>query len=322
MQCGKYHEPHTYLSIVVKISWGAMVTNLHILLTYNCSLRCKHCYVYSDQRAPGKMSLSQISRYLNDGRNLPKLKWIYFGGGEPFTQYPLLLKAVQRARKLGYEVGIETNGYFARTEETGVRFLRPLAAMGIKDIRISNDRWHYKNPENSPASRALTAAQILGIPTTLVRIPFPEKSAIENQGTQYNTNIIEPRLMFAGRAVDTMQSKQKAHPPNSFTKCPRQDLDAPQRVYVDAYGFVQICPGIAIGNACEKPLNQIIENYEIEQHDIFFQLYTKGPAELIESTNLNPEQKFVDACHCCYIARQNLIDRYPDLLGPRHVYGY
>jgi MoaA/NifB/PqqE/SkfB family radical SAM enzyme len=59
-------------------------------------LRCKHCYVFSDQRAPGKISLSQVSHYLNDGRNLPDLKWIYFGGGEPFTQYPLLLKAVLR----------------------------------------------------------------------------------------------------------------------------------------------------------------------------------------------------------------------------------
>ena len=151
-----------------------MAAKLHILLTYNCSLRCKHCYVFSDQRAPGKISLSQISKILNDGTRIPGVRWVYFGGGEPFTQYPLLLKGIQRATRLGYEVGVETNGYFARSVKAGLRFLRSLADMGIKDIRISNDKLHYKDPDKSPASKAVKAAQRLGVPTTVVRIPFPE----------------------------------------------------------------------------------------------------------------------------------------------------
>ena len=120
-----------------------MVTNLYILLTYNCSLRCRQFYVFLDQGAPGKISLSQISHFLNDGRKLTDLRWIYFGGGEHFTQYPLLLKAVQRARKRDYDGGVETNRHFARTESTGLRSLRPLAEMGVKDIRVSKDFLHF-----------------------------------------------------------------------------------------------------------------------------------------------------------------------------------
>jgi MoaA/NifB/PqqE/SkfB family radical SAM enzyme len=297
-----------------------MVTRLHILLTYKCSLRCNHCYVYSHQRAPGKISLRQISQILKDGRKLPDVKWVYFGGGEPFTQYPLLLKAVQRARHHGYEVGVETNGYFARTESAGLRFLRPIVALGVKDIRISNDRLHYKNPDTSPANRALNATQQLGIPTTLVRIPFPEEPGDGYPGEVESTNIIEPRLMFSGRAADTMSPGRRAFHSRNFTECPNHNLKDPESLYIDTYGFVQICPGIAIGNIFEEPLDQIVENYKVQEHAIFRHLYAQGPSGLIEYTNLNPAKKFVDACHCCYTARLELIDRYPDLLGPRQVY--
>jgi MoaA/NifB/PqqE/SkfB family radical SAM enzyme len=147
--------------------------------------------VFSDQRAPGKISLSQISQILNDGTRVPNLQWVYLGGGEPFTQYPLLLKGVQRSKKLDYKVGVETNGYFARSIEAGIRFLRPLAEMGINDIRISNDSWHYKNPEISPASKAVKAAQKLGIPTTVVHIPSADNHDRHfEQITTYNVPVM------------------------------------------------------------------------------------------------------------------------------------
>ena len=299
-----------------------MLTRLHILLTYKCSLNCSHCYVYSHQRAAGKISLRQISHILKEGRQLPDVNWIYFGGGEPFTQYPLLLKSVQRARQYGFEVGVETNGYFARTEEAGLRLLRPLATMGVNDIRISNDRLHYKNPDTSPATKALNAARRLGIPTTLLRIPFPNEPDTGNPVEDEWTHIIEPRLMFNGRAAETMLTGRRVYPSDTFTKCPSRNLEDPERLHVDAYGFVQICPGIAIGNIFEEHLYQIVENYNVQEHLITRHLYASGPSGLMERTSLNQDKKFVDACHCCYTARLELIDSYPDLLGPRQVYGF
>jgi hypothetical protein len=91
---------------------------------------------------------------------------------------------------------------------------------------------------------------------------------------------------------------------------------------VDAYGFVQICPGIAIGNACQDPLNEILENYEIQKHNILSVLAEHGPSGLIEQSGVLAESTFADACHGCYSARKMLIDQYPDWLGPRHVYGF
>lgn len=299
-----------------------MVTKLHILLTYNCSLRCKHCYVYSDQRAPGKVSLSLISHFLNEGRKVPDLRWVYFGGGEPFTQYPLLLKAIQRAVKLEYNVGVETNGYFARTIAAGRRFLRPLAELGVKDIRISNDSLHFKNPNKSPAMNAIAAAQQLGISTTVISITHPYVEMPTPDEISPEVNVIEKRLMFSGRAVDMIVAKDQFFDWKTFTECPRRDLSDPDQLFVDAYGFVQLCPGIAIGNANVHPLHIIINNFNINKHEILHPLHTAGPSGLIRKFKLQSEREFAGPCHCCYMARRELLDIHPELLGPRNVYGF
>lgn len=299
-----------------------MVTRLNILLTYNCSLKCKHCYVYSDQKAPGKISLSEISHFLNDGRKMGGIEWVYFGGGEPFTQYPLLLKAVQRARKLDFRVGVETNGYFARTEEAAQRMLRPLAAMGVEDLRVSNDAVHYLKPWNSPASRAIAAAHDLGIPTTLVQVYPPGTKDSKPYTSPYAERVDELRFMYAGRAVETYADQKAGIHWSELTACPRGDLSNPERLFIDTYGYVQICPGIAIGNACHEPLNRILMNFDARSLSILGTLIAQGPAGLIERSSLPEDSKFFDACHGCFLARKQMIDSYPDELGPRLVYGF
>jgi len=250
------------------------------------------------------------------------IEWVYFGGGEPFTQYPFLLKAIQRARRLDYRVGVETNGSFARTDEAGLRLLRPLANMGVEDLRVSNDSIHYQKPETSPANRALAAARKLGIPTTLVSISPPGFAENVPAPTHIADRIDELRFMYAGRASETFAEQEAGIELTSLTSCPRNDLADPARVYIDAYGFVQICPGIAIGNACQDPLQEILPNYDVTRHEILGELYKNGPARLIEISRLPKSTKIVDPCHGCFSSRKQLIDQYPDELGPRYVYGY
>lgn len=295
-------------------------SNLHILLTYNCSLKCKHCYVFSSPRALGKMSISQISRILDQAQNLDHLDLIYYGGGEPFTQYPILLKAVNYARKRGFNVGVETNGYFARSVDSGIRYLRPLVDMGVSEICISNDYLHYKDPGVSPAKRAIEAAQILGLSTKIADISLTGTS---NTNNNFKTSIevMNPRLMFIGRAADTLFEDQPVSGWNCFDRCPRDDLSDPENLFIDAYGFVQICPGIAIGNVWEHPLGKIIEEFDAGIHPILGALAAGGPTHLIQTLNIKPDQNYVDACHCCYSIRRKLFEQYPHLLAPRQVYG-
>ena len=119
-----------------------------------------------------------------------------------------------------------------------------------------------------------------------------------------------------------MSEGRLAYGPERFAECPRYDLISPDRLYIDAYGFVQICPGIAIGNIHKDSLIQIIKGFRRNKNYILRTLIERGPNGLIQETELNPNEKYVDACHCCYAARLALLDEYPDLLGPRQVYGF
>ena len=298
-----------------------MVDQLHILLTYNCSLKCKHCYVYSNQKATGKISFSQIANLLKAGRRIEGLEWVYFGGGEPFTQYPLLLQAIHRARQLDYRVGVETNGYFARTEKAALRMLRPLALMDVEDLRVSNDELHYRKPGSSPAKKALDAARELGIPTTLVQISPPGIGDSTAASPPDADRIDQPRFMYSGRAATFFAEQAAGIGAEGLAHCPRADLAKPSSLFVDAFGYVQICPGIAIGNTFQAPLEQIINNYDVSTHEILHHIQDAGPAGLIEELDLPPVSKIADTCHGCYITRKALIDKYPHILGPRQVYG-
>ena len=128
--------------------------------------------------------------------------------------------------------------------------------------------------------------------------------------------------MYTGRAAGIFAEQEPGVDWTTFTSCPRNDLGDPDRVYIDAYGFVQICPGIAIGDACQNPLNEIITNYDVQSQGILSILVEQGPAGLVEKARLPADTKIVDACHGCFLSRKQLIDEYPDSLGPRHVYGF
>jgi hypothetical protein len=42
---------------------------------------------------------------------------------------------------------------------------------------------------------------------------------------------------------------------------------------------------------------------------------------MAEAYGFTPEDGAMTACHLCFLARRALIDRFPDYLTPRQVYG-
>lgn len=84
-----------------------------MLLTDQCNLSCKHCFL-GDQREKGRrLSWGQIKTALGYFRQ-DNFGSVEFTGGEPSLS-PFLKKAVKYAREIGYsQIGIDTNG--ARSE--------------------------------------------------------------------------------------------------------------------------------------------------------------------------------------------------------------
>jgi hypothetical protein len=76
-----------------------------------------------------------------------------------------------------------------------------------------------------------------------------------------------------------------------------------------------------MGSMWETPLAQLIRNYDAHSHPICGPLLRGGPAALADDYGIELTDEFVDECHCCYMIRKGLVQRFPDYLAPRQVYG-
>jgi hypothetical protein len=76
-----------------------------------------------------------------------------------------------------------------------------------------------------------------------------------------------------------------------------------------------------MGNMWETPLSELVKSYKATEHPVCAALVRGGPAELAKHHELEHEDGYVDACHFCYLMRKALVDRFPEYLAPRQVYG-
>lgn len=283
-----------------------MLSGLHLLLTYRCTHQCDHCFVHSGPGAGGTFTLEQVRRTLEEAGRIGTVKRVYYEGGEPFLYFPLLVESLRVARESGFEVGVVTNAYWAETEEDAAIWLRPLAEIGMADLSVSDDALHHGEGAESPAHRALRAAERLGIPASAIRTVRPE----QGEGVR-----------FRGRAADKLTWGLPRRPWHEFGECPDEDFADPGRVHVDAYGNVHLCQGILMGNMWRTPLSELVSSYHPRKHPVVGPLHRGGPAALAVEHGVSPVSEFVSACHLCYRIRERLLDRFPDELGPGQVYG-
>jgi hypothetical protein len=298
-----------------------MLTGLHFLLTYMCNSECDHCFVYSSPRAKGTFTINKIRQLLDEAIKIGTIEWIYFEGGEPFLYYPIMLEGIKMARNRGFRVGIVTNSYFATSVEDIKLWLKPLSELGIDDFRTSNDLYHFENEEDNPAIRVQKVALELNLPIDEIRIDEPSVTTTTGEEQHKGEPVIGGTTMFRGRAVEKLTAGLPRKSWQEFTTCPYEDLEYPSRVHLDAYGNVHICQGISMGNAWETPLAKLVENYNADSHPICGPLVKGGPALLAREYQVKHDGRYVDACHFCYLLRLELLEKFPEYLTPRQVYG-
>ncbi|MFT5698188.1 MAG: MoaA/NifB/PqqE/SkfB family radical SAM enzyme [Desulforhopalus sp.] len=80
----------------------------HILTA--CNLSCKHCYINKVQHGTNQLSKEEIVDWLTLFADKDKKSNVIFLGGEP-TMHPDLAFAISGAKKLGFSVTVDSNGY-------------------------------------------------------------------------------------------------------------------------------------------------------------------------------------------------------------------
>jgi hypothetical protein len=228
------------------------------------------------------------------------------------------MASIRIVRERGYSAGIVTNSFFATTEEDAELWLEPLVELGISDLSLSDDAFHYADDAANFARNAYKAAQRLGLPTGTIEL---EEPTVRRDEEGKGEPIVGGGVVFRGRAVDKLTGGLPRKPWDSFTECPFETLDGAGRIHLDAYGHVHLCQGVSMGNIWETPLPELVPAFDPQANPITGPLLRGGPAQFVREHGVPHEDGYVDACHLCYKARLALIERYPEWLAPPQVYG-
>jgi len=294
------------------------LTGLHLLVTYQCTFECDHCFAWGSPRQTGVMTLKDLRNVFQQAAGLGTVEWIYFEGGEPFLYYATTVKAIQEAHAMGFQVGVVSNTYWATSLEDARASLQPLAGL-VDDLTISSDLFHYGELHSQQTSHAEQAARELGIPLGVICVAQPKISDAASSFGKIADG--ESAVMFRGRAVEKLAPQAPKAAWKQFAACPHEDLREPDRLHLDPFGNLHICQGILIGNLFREPLGEICVRYNPQEHPITSALLSGGPAELVQRYDLPHQEAYADACHLCYEARRALRSRFPEILAPDQMYG-
>jgi len=293
-----------------------ILNGLHLLLTYQCTFECDHCFVFGSPWQNGTMTIGMIREILKQAKETGSVELIYFEGGEPFLYYQAMVAGINEANKSGFKVGIVTNSYWATSDEDALLWLKPLAGK-IQDLTISSDLFHFTEKDSQQSKIVTRIAEKLNIPVGVICIELPEKHGVSTIGQ------IPPEsasIMYRGRAAVKLAPTATLYPANLFTTCPHENLEDPGRIHIDPFGNLHICQGIILGNLNNTSIQEISHSYIPTDHPIIGPLLKGGPIQLANAYGLPRLNYYADACHLCYESRILLKEHFPDILGPDQMY--
>jgi hypothetical protein len=289
---------------------------LHLLLTYQCTSECDHCFVFGSPWQTGTMTIDMVRNVLAQAKDTGSVEWIYFEGGEPFLYFQTMLAGINEAIQSGFKIGIVTNSYWATSEEDALLWLTPLVGK-VQDLTISSDLFHFTEKESRQSKIVSHVAEQLGIPVGIICIELPEQHAVSTIGQIPPANA---SIMYRGRAAVKMAPTATLYPTSLFTSCPHENLEDPGRIHIDPFGNLHICQGLIIGNLFSSSISQICAEFDPHRHPILEPLLQGGPLQLTDCYNLPRAEYYADACHLCYESRKLLRSQFPIILAPDQMY--
>ena len=304
-----------------------------VLLSYKCSGACKHCLYACSPRWPADwISEADAERVLSQLADKMRGKYpfpgqvgvndgVHFTGGEPFLNFPLLLRLVEIAEWVGIPTTfVETNAFWAADDASTREKLRALQDAGLDGILISANPFILEQVPFERTERAARVSrsvfggnaivyqglffeqfQLMGLTGTL---PFEEY--VERGG-----HALRHVELFANGRVPYKMAHLFEHRPAAtfFSASCRRELIRDWHIHVDNYcnympGF---CGGLSLGDA--RDLDVICHGIDLDRLPVIAALL-EGLGALYE---LGAEwgyreraEGYISKCHLCLEVRRHL----------------
>jgi len=324
-----------------------------IFLSYKCNSRCRHCMYACSPSWSGdwisESDLRKILQQLSDkiipapyGRKSVGVNYgLHFTGGEPFLNYPLLVKAVEMAEE--YEIPsvfVETNSFWCVSPKASEDKLRRLKDAGLDGILVSVNPFLI---EYTPFKRIDLAArlgrEIFGENLMVYQYEFYSQfKRIGLRGTMRFEKYLEvigieglrwAELLPMGRACYVLRDLYRKYPAREFfdENC-RASLLREWHTHIDNYGnyITGYCGGLSLGDARE--LNSLIEEgVDLDERPILRILIFGSLRDLYDLAvkEFGYEERsdgYISKCDLCLDIRRHIALRtreFPEL-APREFY--
>jgi hypothetical protein len=134
---------------------------LGIFLTNKCNVTCRHCATNSGPLETGLSPLDRVIPLLEPAVKAGIVRGIHVNGGEPFLYQRDIRRIAAEGRRLGILVGVNTNGFWAKTLAEGMRTIESMP--GLTQLMLSTDVYHEEFIPLSAVKNAAEAGVRLGL---------------------------------------------------------------------------------------------------------------------------------------------------------------
>lgn len=133
-------------------------------LIRRCNLACKHCYsISADCDFPGELATEEVFRVMDDLKAF-RVPVLILSGGEPLMR-PDLFEISQRAKRLGFYVGLSTNGTLI--DESNIDRIAAIGydyvGISIDGLRSTHDRFRRRDGAFDASLKAMRLCRDAGI---------------------------------------------------------------------------------------------------------------------------------------------------------------
>ena len=302
------------------------------------------------------MNASEVYGYLQALKEHPlKSLWIY--GGEPFLYPKVLTEIVKIARNREIqEIGVLTNGYWAKREKSAFKRLQVLREAGITAMTISTDGFHAAGVPPELAIRAGRLALDAGIEDVDYSVTFLPPRGSSNIYNDISEEIWdrlecldglpvrEKTVTTVGRAAEALVDHDRLKKlclKNPHLKTPRSKKSRKknacrppdyiggswtqlQGLEIDPDGWVMICPGLSLGRVGEQSLSRLLQRYDDDGNVLWQSLRKEGAHGLLDlaiDRGYQARSGYADTCHLCYDVRKYLQPYFQAFISPQNCYG-
>jgi len=313
-----------------------------LILTYWCNARCDCCYLCCGPDRDEEMSVEAGLEFWSQLAGAsPHPCRIHLTGGEPFGDWERLIELARRASTEGLTPlqKVETNGFWATSEEIVRDRVKALDEAGMGKLTVSVDPYHQQYvPLERCRLLVRLAEELLGRDRVQVRWEDWAREGFDTRDMSDDARhdlfaryAARGRDRMNGRAAAVLGEYLLAKPIEEFADKPcREALLRSRHVHVDPLGRVTpgTCAGIILGTIGQMSVEEIWTKLDADYtgRGVLGPLVESGPAGLLSEAleaGYAPNDGYASKCHLCWDIRRHfaLKGLHGEELCPLWMYG-